>query len=766
MRPSHLILHAAALLVLACPLRAARITRTYALENRSQAPWLIQAPPGPPAAAGGEISDSALGSEGSEGSEGNERAEIQVTDAGPGPNAWTEASGPAPGFSGQLEARSSLTLAVTFEASTPPPVLHLFRTPGSPQEPVLLDLAGPRSGPDAGDGLDGRFILPLDEAPPEPVAGPSPAPRSTPSGPGAPSRNPGPAAPGPEAGGAPAIGQGPLPPASSAHPDQAGPAEDAPDPFLLASERMQGYWDKDLGATLAVGFPAPALAALAGPLGELADCRKAFGIQWAAMEKLLARVAAPTALPIPTYVKTLKVVLVLLEGFEDKARQTFVQQADCIMVRLQPSILKALGATQRRLVNLPASHTQGTAEALAAEYRLLSARWQATQCLALEWAAVATTAPWSAWREAVHLPRRTAALDLYLGWTGAPAPFLAPLGQDQDPDQIRFITSDQRIRNMALACGLDADTLTTFDLEAWMRVLDQRRTDQGIRVKTMEAQRVMADATRDREQAERAQARQAREAAQKATRLAMQQSAQRAQRQAASRAREQHKRDQEARTAEKRREAEATRARIERETRMAQDQARAAEAAHSSREAREREAARSRAEARDALRAQRAVAKARREAERKRAVEAEAQRAADSQRAAEAQRAADSKRTADTEMQLAAGTAPKRPYKPFAPFAQEEVAFQRPLDRELRIRRLLLIPSQAPLEAGTAARVQAAIRRNWLRNHPGLPAPEPPPAPAFSTRLIHPLRGPAPASSPGTVQRYATSPYPAPASAE
>ena len=763
MRPSHLILHAAALLVLACPLRAARITRTYALENRSQAPWLIQAPPGPPAAAGGEISDSALGSEGSE---GNERAEIQVTDAGPGPNAWTEASGPAPGFSGQLEARSSLTLAVTLEAATAPPVLHLFRAPGSPQEPVLLDLAGPRSGPDAGDGLDGRFILPLDEAPPEPVAGPSPAPRSTPSGPGAPSRNSGPAAPGPEAGGAPAIGQGPLSPASSAHPDQAGPAEDAPDPFLLASERMQGYWDKDLGATLAVGFPAPALAALAGPLGELADCRKAFGIQWAAMEKLLARVAAPTALPIPTYVKTLKVVLVLLEGFEDKARQTFVQQADCIMVRLQPSILKALGATQRRLVNLPASHTQGTAEALAAEYRLLSARWQATQCLALEWAAVATTAPWSAWREAVHLPRRTAALDLYLGWTGAPAPFLAPLGQDQDPDQIRFITSDQRIRNMALACGLDADTLTTFDLEAWMRVLDQRRTDQGIRVKTMEAQRVMADATRDREQAERAQARQAREAAQKATRLAMQQSAQRAQRQAASRAREQHKRDQEARTAEKRREAEATRARIERETRMAQDQARAAEAAHSSREAREREAARSRAEARDALRAQRAVAKARREAERKRAVEAEAQRAADSQRAAEAQRAADSKRTADTEMQLAAGTAPKRPYKPFAPFAQEEVAFQRPLDRELRIRRLLLIPSQAPLEAGTAARVQAAIRRNWLRNHPGLPAPEPPPAPAFSTRLIHPLRGPAPASSPGTVQRYATSPYPAPASAE
>jgi hypothetical protein len=115
-------------------------------------------------------------------------------------------------------------------------------------------------------------------------------------------------------------------------------------------------------------------------------------------------------------------------------------------------------------------------------------------------------------------------------------------------------------------------------------------------------------------------------------------------------------------------------------------------------------------------------------------------------------------------MQLAAGTAPKRPCQPFAPFAQEEAALQRPLDRELRIRRLLLIPSQAPLEAGTAARVQAAIRRNWLRNHPGLPAPEP--APAFSTRLIHPLLGPAPAASPRTVQRYATSPCPAPASAE
>lgn len=792
MRPSHLILHAAALLVLACPLRAARITRTYALENRSQAPWLILAPPGQPAAADGELSDGALGSGGNEGNEGNERAEIQVTDAGPGPNAWTEASGPAPGFSGQLEARSSLTLAVTFDAASAPPVLHLFRTPGSPREPVLLDLAGPRSGPDAGDGLDGRFILPLDEAPPEPVAAPSPAPRSTPSGPGAPSRNPGPAAPGPEAGGAPATGQGPLSPATSSDPGPEGPAEEAPDPYLLAWERIQGYWDKDLGATLAVGFPAPALAALAGPLGELEACRKAFGIQWAAMEKLLARVAAPTELPIPTYVKTLKVVLVLLEGCENKARQTFVQQADCIMVRLQPSLLKALGATQRRLVNLPASHTRETAEALAAEYRLLSARWQATQCLALEWAAVATTAPWSAWREAVRLPRRTAAMDLHLGWTGAPAPFLATLGPDQDPDQIRFITSDQRIRNMARACGLDADTLTAFDLEAWMRELDRRRTDQGIRVKTLEAQRIMADAARDREQAERAQARQAREAAQKATRLAMQQSEQRAQRQAAARAREQHKRDQEARAAEKRREAEATRARSERETRMAQDQARAAEAARSSREAREREAARNRAEARDALRAQRAVARARREAERKRAVEAEAQRTADSQRAveaeaqrtadgqraveaeaqlaadrqraAEAQRAADSQRAADAEPRPAAGSAPKGPYQPFAAFPQEEVAVQRPLDRELRIRRLLLIPSQAPLEAGTAARVQAAIRRNWLRNHPGLPAPEP--APAFSTGLIHPLLGPAPAASPRTVQRYATPPCPAPASAE
>ncbi|MDR3672044.1 MAG: hypothetical protein P4L36_14450 [Holophaga sp.] len=513
MRPSHLILHAAALLVLACPLRAVRITRTYALENRSEAPWLVQAPTRPSAAAGGEIAE---GSEGDERNEIVERAEIQVTNAGPGPNAWTEAS-PAPGFSGQLEARSTLTLAVTFEASSAPPVLHLFRTPAATQEPVLLDLAGPRSGTDAGDGLDGRFILPLDEAPPEPVDAPtaSPAPRSTPSLPGDPSSHAGPAAPGPDEGGVPAVGPGRLSPATST----AGPAEDAPDPILAATERIQEYCTKDLVATLATGFPEPALAALAGPLGELADCRKAFGVQWAAMHQLLARVAAPTALTIPNYVKTLKVVLVLLEGCEDKARETFVRQADCIMVRTQPPILKALGATQRRLVSLPASHTQETAEALAAEYRLLSAQWQATQCLAMEWAATATSAPWSVWRDAMKLPRRTAAMDLYLGWTGAPAPFLATLGHG--PDRIRFITSDQRIRNMALACGLDADTLTTFDLEAWMRVLDQRRADHGIRVKTLEAQRVLAEAARDREQADRAQARQAhqaREAAQKTTR--------------------------------------------------------------------------------------------------------------------------------------------------------------------------------------------------------------------------------------------------------
>jgi hypothetical protein len=821
MRPSQLILHAAAFLVLACPLPAARITRTYALENRSEAPWRVQAPTRTPAAAGGAIADSAEGGERNEPIEPIEpierveiveSAEFQVTDAGPGPNAWTEAPGPAPGFSGQLQARSTLTLTVTFEASTAPPVLQLF-PPGSTQEPVLLDLAGPRSGPDTGDGLDGRFILPLDEAPSEPEEAPatSPAPRSSPSGPGDPSRPSPPAAPDPEAGAALAFGPGPLLPATSSQPGTPGPAEDAPAPFLQATASIQEYCAKDLVATLATGFPVPALAALAGPLGELADCRKAFGIQWAAMNKLLARAAAPTALPIPAYLKTLKVILVLLEGCEEKARETFVRQADCIMVRMQPSILKALGATQRRLVKLPASHTREAAEALATDYRLLSVQWKATQCLALEWAAVATTAPWSAWREVVHLPRRTAALDLHMGWTGAPAPFLAPLGQD--PEQIHFITSDQRIRNMAQACGLDAGRLTTFDLETWMRVLDKRRADEDIRVKALEAQRVMAGSARDREQAERAQAHQAREAAQKATRLAMQQSAQQAQRQAAARAREQHKRELEARAAAKRQEAEATRARIERETRIAQDQARAAEAARSSREAREREAVRSRAEARDALRTRREVAKARRDTERKRAFEAEAQRTADSQRAtqaeaqraadsqratqaeaqraadsqratqaeaqraadsqratqAEAQRAADSKRTAEAETQRAAGTEPKRPdepFAPFAPFAQEALAFQHRLDRELRIRRLLLIPSHAPMAPDTAIRVRTALQRYRLRNAPALPPAELPPAPAFSTRLIQPLRGPLPAPSPGTVQRYATSPYPGPASAE
>jgi len=502
--------------------------------------------------------------------------------------------------------------------------------------------------------------------------------------------------------------------------------------------------------------------ALAEPLVELEGCRTAFGIQWASMQKLLARVTAPPSGPIPTHVRAVKVALALLERCEEKARATFIQQADCIMVRTQPAILKALAANHRRLLNLPPSHTRATAETLATEHRLLAAQWQATQCLALEWAAVVTSAPWSAWRDPMRLPRRAASLDLCLGWgTGAPAPFLECKGQN--PDQIRFLSAEQRIWNMALKSGIDADALTAFDLAAWIRVLDQQRADEGIRAKALATQQALADAARDREQAERARAHQAREAAQKASRRAKLKGEQEAQRQAAARAKEQRKRDLAAHRAETEPLAEDTRARNEREARLAMENARSAEAVRSAREAQAREASRRRAEARDALLTQRAGIQARRaaEAEAKRTAEAEAKRAA----GAEAKRTAEAeaKRAAEAEAKPATGAAPRRPDQPDM---QKAAEVSRTIAHELRVRRRLLIPGNAPLDAASATRVRAAIRRYRLRNPPALPPAEIPPAPAFSTRLIHPLRGPRPSPAPRTVQRYATSPYPAPAPAE